>query len=226
MDPILEIAQRHKLLVIEDAAQAHGAEYREKRAGQFGIGATFSFYPGKILGAFGDAGGVLTQDEGLANRVRSLADHGRTDHYLHAQSGYNYRMAGIQAAVLDVKLRYLEEWIGERRRKARLYSSLLSETVASTPVEADGCRHVHTYYVIRTPIRQTIQDKLGAEGIPTIVHYPTPLHQQPAFGDLGYGTGQFPVAESASEQILSLPLYAELADQDIERICELINDLA
>jgi dTDP-4-amino-4,6-dideoxygalactose transaminase len=226
MNPILEIAKKHNLLVIEDAAQAHGAEYKGKRAGQFGIGATFSFYPGKILGAFGDAGGIVTQDEDLANRIRSLSDHGRTDHYMHAKSGYNYRMAGMQAAVLEVKLRHLEDWIEARRRKARLYSSLLSDRIVSTPVEVDGCKHVHTYYVIRTPIRERIQEKLSASGIPTIVHYPTPLHLQPAFSDLGYSEGQFPIAEAASGQILSLPLYAELADEEIERICELINSLA
>ncbi|HAA78567.1 TPA: erythromycin biosynthesis sensory transduction protein eryC1 [Candidatus Latescibacteria bacterium] len=226
MDPILEIAQKHGLYVLEDAAQAHGAEHRGKRAGQFGLAATFSFYPGKILGAFGDAGGIVTADEDLANRLRSLADHGRTDHYQHARSGFNYRMDGIQAAVLDVKLKHLEEWIEIRRRKARLYSSLLSDMVASTPVEADGFRHVHTYYVIRTPIRKAITDRLSAEGIQTIVHYPTPLHLQPAFADFGHKAGEFPIAEKTSEQILSLPLYPELADGDIERICDLINGLA
>lgn len=225
MDPIMAIAEKHGLLVIEDAAQAHGAEYKGKRAGQFGDAATFSFYPGKILGAFGDAGGIVTQDEQLAGKARSLSDHGRTDHYMHAKSGYNYRMDGIQAAVLEVKLKHLEDWIEARRRKARLYSSLLSDKIVSTPVEADGCRHVYTYYVVRTPIRQKIQEKLSASGIPTIVHYPTPLHLQPAFNDLGYKDGQFPIAEAASGQILSLPLYAELADEDIERICDLINSL-
>ena len=226
MDPIMEIASRHDLAVIEDAAQAHGAEYKGKRAGQFGSAATFSFYPGKILGAFGDAGGIVTQDEDLANRARSLSDHGRTDHYMHAKSGYNYRMDGIQAAVLSVKLRYLEEWIEARRRKARLYSSLLSERVVATPVEADGCKHVHTYYVVRTRIREKIQQTLSASGVPTIVHYPTPLHLQPAFRGMGYDAGSFPIAEAASKQILSLPLYPELADEDIERICDLINGLA
>jgi len=225
MDPIMEIANRHNLRVIEDAAQAHGAEYKGKRAGQFGDAATFSFYPGKILGAFGDAGGIVTGDADLAGQIRSLSDHGRTDHYMHQRSGFNYRIAGIQAAVLNVKLKYLETWLEARRAKARLYSSLLSDSVASTPVEADDCRHVHTYYVIRTPIREQIQNKLREEGIPTIVHYPTPLHLQPAFGDTGYKSGQFPIAERASGQILSLPLYAELADEDIERICEIVNSL-
>lgn len=225
MDPISEIANRNDLLVIEDAAQAHGAEYRGRRAGQFGIAATFSFYPGKILGAFGDAGGIVTQDADLADRARSLADHGRTDHYQHERSGFNYRMDGIQAAVLDVKLKYLEGWLETRRKKARLYSSLLSGNVASAPIEVDGCIHVYTYYVIRTPFRKAIQEKLGDSGIQTIVHYPTPLHLQAAFGDLGYSRGEFPITEAASEQILSLPLFAELADQDIERICDLINSV-
>jgi dTDP-4-amino-4,6-dideoxygalactose transaminase len=226
MDPILEIADRHDVMVVEDAAQAHGAEYKGRRAGQFGIGATFSFYPGKILGAFGDAGGIVTQDADLADKAQRLADHGRTDHYQHERSGYNYRMDGIQAAVLEVKLKHLEEWLETRREKAQLYAELLSGDVAQAPTEVEGCRHVYTYYVIRTPIRQKIQDTLKALGIPTIVHYPMPLHLQPAFGDLGYSRGQFPVTESATEQILSLPLYAELADQDIERICGLINGLA
>ena len=226
MDPILEVAGRHDLLVIEDAAQAHGAEYKGRRAGQFGVAATFSFYPGKILGAFGDAGGIVTQDEALADRARRLADHGRTDHYLHERSGFNYRMAGIQAAVLDVKLKHLEGWLETRREKARLYGDLLSENVASVPLEAEGCRHVYTYYVIRTPFRKAIQEKLAASEIATGVHYPTPLHLQPAFSDRGNSRGQFPVTEAASEQILSLPLFAELADQDIERICDLVNSVA
>lgn len=226
MDPILEIAKRHDLLVVEDAAQAHGAEYKGRRAGQFGVAATFSYYPGKILGAFGDAGGVVTNDADLADRTRRLADHGRTDHYLHERSGFNYRMDGIQAAVLEVKLRHLEGWIEARRRKARLYGELLSDRIASTPVEADGCRHVYTYYVIRTHRREAIRDRLSEAGIATGIHYPTPLHLQPAFSEFGYKQGQFPVSEAAAGQILSLPLFAELADEDIERICELVNSLA
>ena len=226
MDPILEIAERHGLFVVEDAAQAHGAEYNGRRAGQFGVGATFSFYPGKILGAFGDAGGIVTRDGKIADLARRLSDHGRTDHYQHARSGYNYRMDGIQAAVLKVKLRHLEGWLESRREKARLYTELLSADVARTPLEAKGRRHVYTYYVIRTPIRQQIQETLGTSDIATIVHYPMPLHLQPAFGNVGYKKGQFPVTESASGQILSLPLFAELADQDIERICGLVNALA
>jgi dTDP-4-amino-4,6-dideoxygalactose transaminase len=226
MDPILEIARRHDLLVIEDAAQAHGAEYFGRRAGQFGVAATFSFYPGKILGAFGDAGGIVTGDGKIADLARRLSDHGRTDHYAHTRAGYNYRMDGIQAAVLSVKLGHLEGWLEARREKARLYAELLSADVAKTPLEAKECRHVYTYYVIRTPIRQLIQETLAASGISTIVHYPMPLHLQPAFSSLGYTRGQFPVTETATEQILSLPLFAELADQDIERICSLVNGLA
>ena len=225
MDPILEVANRHDLLVLEDAAQAHGAEYKGRRAGQFGLAATFSFYPGKILGAFGDAGGLVTHDAELADRMRRLADHGRSDHYLHERSGFNYRMDGIQAAVLDVKLKYLENWLEARRAKARLYNSLLSDRVASTPVEVDGCRHVYTYYVIRTQMRDKIRQTLKVAGIATGVHYPTPLHLQPAFEKYRHREGQFPVSEAAADQILSLPLYAELADEDIKRICELINGL-
>ncbi|MEE2754212.1 MAG: DegT/DnrJ/EryC1/StrS family aminotransferase [Candidatus Latescibacterota bacterium] len=226
MDPILEIARRHDLLVIEDAAQAHGAEYFGRRAGQFGVAAIFSFYPGKILGAFGDAGGIVTRDGKIADLVRRLSDHGRTDHYAHSIAGYNYRMDGIQGAVLSVKLGHLEDWLEARRGKAELYAQLLSADVAKTPLEAKGCRHVYTYYVIRTPIRQLIQETLDASGISTVVHYPIPLHLQPAFSNLGYTRGQFPVTERATEQILSLPLFAELADQDIERICSLVNTLA
>lgn len=223
MDPILQIAEARNLLVIEDAAQAHGAEYRGKRAGQFGAAATFSFYPGKILGAYGDAGLVVTSDEDLARRMDMLANHGRTDKYTHEMAGYNYRMDGIQAAVLSVKLKHLEEWLERRRGIARLYDRLLAGSETQTPSELEGTRHVYTYYVIRSDRRADIQSALEEAQVDTVIHYPVPLHLQPACKDLGYTEGDFPVAEHEASRILSLPLYPELDEADVERIARCVS---
>jgi dTDP-4-amino-4,6-dideoxygalactose transaminase len=226
MAAILDIAGRRGLSVLEDAAQAHGAELAGRRAGTFGAAATYSFYPGKILGAFGDAGVVVTNSEDLAARMERLANHGRLDRYHHAESGYNYRLDGIQAAILSVKLRHLEGWIQKRKEKARLYGRLLSGSDVRTPVETAGQRHVHTYYVIRTRRRQAVQSALAEAGVDAIIHYPVPLHLQPAFEHLDYGRGCFPVAERAAEEILSLPLYPELPDATIERIAACVQGAA
>lgn len=223
MDPICDIAKRRDLLIVEDAAQAHGADYHDRRAGAFGVAATFSFYPGKILGAFGDAGIVLTHDEDLATRMRSMANHGRTGHYEHKLLGYNFRMGGLQAAVLSVKLRHLDEWIKKRREQSQLYARLLSSSSIRTPVEMEGCSHVHTYYVIRSVQRDRFIRALDEAQIGSGIHYPIPVHLQPAFADLGYAPGDFPVAEKAAGEILSLPIYAELADEQIERVVNVLN---
>jgi dTDP-4-amino-4,6-dideoxygalactose transaminase len=223
MDPIMAIARRRDITVIEDAAQAHGAEYKKKRAGHFGVAATFSFYPGKILGAYGDAGMVVTADEDLANRMQMLSNHGRLDKYRHQEPAYNYRMDGLQAAILNVKLARLEGWIETRRRKANLYRDLLAAGPVKTPSEAPDTRHVYTYYVIRLADRDTVQEKLGNAGVDTVIHYPIPLHLQPAYESLGYAEGDFPVSEAAAREILSLPIYPELEDRQIERISELIT---
>lgn len=220
MDPIMEIAKKHDLLIVEDAAQAHGAEYKGKRAGHFGAGATFSFYPGKILGAYGDAGMVVTKDQTLADKMESLANHGRLDRYTHFAPGYNYRMAGFQGAVLRVKLKRLEDWIVSRRKKADLYASHFDGSEIKVPVEASYSRHVYTYYVIRSERREQIQQALENADIASIVHYPVPLHLQPAYQDLGYKQGDFPVAEKAAQEILSLPLYPEMSDDMVVEVAK------
>lgn len=222
MTPIIEVAKKYGLHVVEDAAQAHGAEHNGQRAGQFGTAATFSFYPGKILGAYGDAGMVVTRDESLREKMESLANHGRTDRYTHSVVGFNYRMAGIQGAVLDIKLQNLEKWIEERRRKAALYDSKLKGANISTPFEEEYSRHVYTYYVIRSANRDALQKCLEKAGIDSIIHYPIPLHLQPAYSSLGYRKSDFKVAEKAAGEILSLPLYPELDDSDISYVTDII----
>lgn len=220
MDAIMEIANRHQLAVIEDAAQAHGAEYKKNRAGHFGTAATFSFFPGKILGAFGDAGMVITKDETLAQKMKMLANHGRVEKYEHEISGYNYRLDPLQAAILQVKLNHLETWLEKRREHAHFYNTCFENTPIKTPVERVGNRHVHTYYVIRTQKRDAIETVLHQEDIATQVHYPIPLHQQPAFKKMGHKEGDFPVAEKTAKEILSLPLYPELTREQIQHITE------
>lgn len=224
MDPIAHLARHHGIALVEDAAQAHGAEYKKKRAGHYGVAATFSFYPGKILGAYGDAGMVVTGDEALARRMQMLSNHGRLDKYRHQEPAYNYRMDGLQAAVLGVKLRQLEGWIQMRRRKADHYARLLEGTDVRTPSEAGYARHVYTYYVVRVRDRDGVQARLREAGVDTVIHYPLPLHLQPAYQHLGYSEGNFPVAEASAKEILSLPLYPELEDDRIARICRLLTD--
>ena len=225
MDPICDIARRHDLHIIEDAAQAHGADYHDRRAGAFGVAATFSFYPGKILGAFGDAGIVLTHDEDLATRMRSMANHGRTGHHEHTLLGYNFRMGGLQAAVLSVKLRHLDEWIKKRKEQSRLYARLLTSSSIRTPVEREGCDHVPTYYVVRSEQRERFMQALDTAQIGNGIHYPIPVHLQPAFADLGHSPGDFPIAEKAAGEILSLPIYAELIDEQIERVADVLKSV-
>ena len=222
MDPIMGIAEERGLTIVEDAAQAHGAEYNGKRAGQFGVAATFSFYPGKILGAYGDAGMVVSRDEGFSEKMRMLSNHGRLDKYRHRVPGYNYRMDGIQSAVLGVKLKRLESWIERRRALAGLYGKLLAGRGVGLPFEPNNARHVHTYYVVRVKNRSELQQRLGDEGVDTVIHYPLPLHMQPAYEDLGYREGDFPVAEGQAKEILSLPLYPELEEEQVRRIARLI----
>ncbi|MDA0745012.1 MAG: DegT/DnrJ/EryC1/StrS family aminotransferase [bacterium] len=226
LDPILEIARAHGLVVVEDAAQAHGAEYKKKRAGHYGVAATFSFYPGKIMGAYGDAGIVVTSDSKLAEKMQMLANHGRLDKYRHRVPAYNYRLDGIQAAILSVKLKHLDEWLSLRRKKAQLYNRLLEGSAVQTPFESSHARHVHTYYVIRTPKRDAVQEALKEADVDTVIHYPIPLHLQPAYQNLGYSQGDFPVAEEHAERILSLPLYPELEDDQIRRIADLVRNSA
>jgi dTDP-4-amino-4,6-dideoxygalactose transaminase len=217
MDPILDIARRHDLVVIEDAAQAHGAEYKGKRVGSIGDIGCFSFYPGKNLGACGEGGAVTTNNDRYEKDVRALRDWGQTRKYHHDLKGFNYRMEGIQGAVLKVKLRYLEDWTEARRACAATYDELLTKGMIQTPEQMSYARHVYHVYAIRTPHREYLQQSLNARGIQTGIHYPIPVHLQSAYADLGYGVGSFPEAEAASQEVLSLPLFPELTleEQDV-----------
>jgi dTDP-4-amino-4,6-dideoxygalactose transaminase len=214
MDPIMAIAKKHELTVIEDACQAHGAEYKGKRAGSIGDFGCFSFYPGKNLGAYGEGGLVTTQNGDFNRTVRMLRDWGAEKQYQHVLKGYNYRLEGIQGAVLRVKLKWLEKWTGARRAAAARYDSYFVDTGIVTPQAMTYARHVYHIYAIRTVERAKWQETLRAEGIQTGIHYPTPVHLLPAYADLGYRAGGFPHSEKAAHEVLSLPMFPELtADQ-------------
>ncbi len=222
MDRINDIARRYGLVVVEDAAQAHGARYHGQRVGSFGLMACFSFYPGKNLGAYGDGGMVVTSDAELARKVRLLRDHGRDGKYLHVVEGLNSRLDAIQAAVLRVKLGYLDLWNALRRERAAYYASFLNGLGLDLPGTMAYAEHIFHLYVVRSGQRDALQASLGAAGVQTGVHYPIPLHLQPAYGHLGYQEGQFPVAEMVARQVLSLPIYPELTERGIELVAEAI----
>ena len=226
MDPIMRLTKKYNLKVIEDAAQAHGAEYKGKKVGSIGDVACFSFYPGKNLGAYGDAGMITTNNEEIANKLKMLRNHGRlTAKYEHEIEGYSSRLDNLQAAILRVKLKYLNKWNDLRRRNAKKYNELLSNIGGIiTPYEADYAKHVYHLYVIRTEDRDKLREELKSNGIATGIHYPIPLHLQEAYNYLGYKSGDFPVTEECSQKILSLPMYAELSKEDINKIYYLIID--
>ena len=223
LDPIFEVARKHNLRVIEDAAQAHGAEYKGKRVGGLGSAGCFSFYPSKNLGAYGEAGAVVTNDEELATRLRLLRDHGSTSKYAHAIVGYNFRMEEIQAAVLNVKLTHLNDWNHARRVRATQYDAALSNATIVLPRELDYARHVYHVYAVQSDNRDELQKRLTAAGVQTGVHYPIPIHLQPAYKSLGYNPGDLPVTESLAERVLSLPMFPELNNAQIERVTETIT---
>ena len=223
MDPILEVANRHGLTVIEDACQAHGAEYHGRRCGSIGALGCFSFYPGKNLGAYGEAGAVVTNNRELAARIRLLRSWGEETRYEHSYRGFNYRMDAIQGAVLDVKLRHIERWTEARRAHAAAYARSLEDTVASVPRVRDRTRHVYHVYAVRVPQRQALRAKLADAGVQTGIHYPIPLHLQPAYRDLEYARGDFPVAEQLAEDVLSLPMFPELTGHQVELIVGVIR---
>ena len=225
MDPILEIAKRYGLIVIEDACQAHGAAYKGRRVGSMSDMTCFSFYPGKNLGAYGEAGMVVTDNADFARTIRMLRDWGAEKKYHHVLKGYNFRMEGIQGAVLRVKLRRLEAWTESRRTAASHYDRLLTGSVA-TPEAKAYVRHVYHIYAIRTSNRQAWQLALLAQGIQTGIHYPTPVHLLPAFSDLGYRVGQFPHSERAADEVLSLPMFPELTEAQCEEVAQAIMGLA
>ncbi|MGI5837812.1 MAG: DegT/DnrJ/EryC1/StrS family aminotransferase [Chloroflexota bacterium] len=220
MDPILEIGKRHRIPVIEDACQAHGAEYKGRRAGSLGVMAAFSFYPTKNLGACGDGGAVTTDDPELADRLRLLRNYGQRKRYYHESKGFNSRLDEMQAAVLRVKLRYLNSWNEARRAKAKLYDSMLKGVVP--PIEAEYARHVYHLYVVRSAHRDKLQSYLAKQGIGSLIHYPVPVHLQDAYRDLGLSRGHLPVTEQCADEILSLPLYPELPDEQIAEVAEAI----
>lgn len=223
MEALLGLARRHKLRLIEDTAQAHGAEYSGRRCGSLGDLGCFSFYPGKNLGACGDAGAVTSNDLHLLERVRMLRDHGRSSKYLHTEIGFAERMDALQAAVLAAKLPHLETWTELRREAAKRYGRLLAHLPLTLPVETPGTRHVYHLYVVRTRERDALLEHLKKDGISAGVHYPVPLHRQPAYLDRGYGRLNLPIAESAAKEVLSLPLYPELDQGQAERVASSIE---
>jgi dTDP-4-amino-4,6-dideoxygalactose transaminase len=224
MDEIMRIADKHNLPVIEDACQAHLAAFNERSVGQFGIATAFSFYPGKNLGAYGEAGGILTDSDELATAVRMLRDHGQVRKYHHLKVGHNYRMDGIQGAVLGVKLSHLDAWTEARRRNAARYRQLLNGIGdIVVPQEASGRKHVYHLFVIQTGYRDQLQAFLTEQGIGTGLHYPIPLHLQDAYASLGYSNGDFPVTERVADRGISLPMFAELTDEQIEFVVNAIR---
>jgi dTDP-4-amino-4,6-dideoxygalactose transaminase len=223
MDAILEFARRHKLVVVEDAAQAHGAEYKGRRVGSIGDMGTFSFYPGKNLGAYGEGGLVTTNSAEHAHKIKLLRNWGTENRYFHNLKGFNFRMDGIQGAVLRVKLRHLEAWTEARRERARWYDELLAGSGLVTPRALAHNRHVYHVYAIRTTGRDELTKRLESKQIQYGIHYPQPIHLSEAHADLGYKRGDFPVAESVSEQILSLPIYPELTRSHAEEVAAAVR---
>lgn len=226
MDPILQLAQRHGLVVIEDACQAHGARYKGKRTGSLGHAAAFSFYPGKNLGAYGDGGAVVTSDAAVAKRLGMLRNYGQKEKYQHMFRGFNRRLDTLQAAVLRTKLKHLDEWNEARRQHAKSYSRLLAQSGLVVPRASALCESVWHLYVIRINQRDALKEHLATRGISVGIHYPIPIHLQPAYRDLGHQPGDFPVTEEYSRQILSLPMYAELTPDILRRVAETAGEFA
>jgi dTDP-4-amino-4,6-dideoxygalactose transaminase len=223
MDPILEVARRHNLIVIEDAAQAHGAEYKGRRAGSMGALACFSFYPGKNLGAYGEAGAVVTNDAKYAKVMRQLRDQGQSQKYRHDHVGYNYRMEAMQGAVLRVKLRHLDDWNQARCRHAAAYRRLLAGAHLRLLEERSYSRSVYHIFPVFTSERNNLFEHLKAQGVGCGVHYPIPVHLQTAYRDLGYSAGDFPHTELACDEELSLPMYAELPSEGLRKVADTIR---
>jgi dTDP-4-amino-4,6-dideoxygalactose transaminase len=225
MDSIVEIADQAGIPVVEDACQSHLAKYGGKSVGQFGIAAAFSFYPGKNIGAYGEAGGVTTNDNGLAEKIRMLRDHGQAKKYFHMMVGHNYRMDGIQGAVLGVKLTHLPAWTEARRRHAAGYAKRLQGVGDLVlPAEAPAARHVYHLYVVQSGRRDALQSHLARKGIKTGLHYPVPLHLQEAYAALGYKKGDFPITEQIAERGLSLPMFPELSEEQLDHVANAIKE--
>jgi dTDP-4-amino-4,6-dideoxygalactose transaminase len=223
LDAIMDIAERRGLKVIEDAAQAHGARWRGRRAGSIGDAGCFSFYPGKNLGAFGDAGAVVSNDEDLIERVRMLANHGRLEKYTHKIEGVNSRLDGMQAAILRVKLRHLDQWNENRRKHADFYFETLGGGDLRLPATDERAEPVWHLFVVRVSDRAAFQQTLKEAGVATGVHYPVPLHLQPACAYLGIPGGSLPVTETVAAEVVSLPMYPELTSAQLDRIANLVT---
>jgi dTDP-4-amino-4,6-dideoxygalactose transaminase len=226
MGPIKDIARQRALYVIEDAAQAHGAEYQGVRTGALSDVGCFSFYPAKNLGAYGDGGAVTTNNAAIAERIERLREHGRTTHYNHAEIGFNSRLDALQAAVLQIKLRRLDEWNANRRRAAEWYAAELEQSGIKTPFVRKGSTHVYHLYVIATNERDAMRNKLDEAGVATGIHYPLPLHLQPALAHLGYRRGDLPCCEAMAARSLSLPMFPELARDQVRRVAAIARAAA
>ncbi len=224
MDAINEIAKKHGLKVIEDSAQAHGAAYYGRKTGTLGDAAGFSFYPGKNLGALGDGGAVVSDDAQLMDRIRALANYGSTVKYTHIYKGINSRLDELQAALLRVKLRHLDHWNDYRRRIAAKYLKGIHNKQIILPEVKDNFNHVWHIFAVRTEDRNDFQKYLASHDVGTLIHYPIPMHLQEAYGALGYAKGSFPIAEMISSQVISLPLYYGMSDEDTDYVIDLIND--
>jgi dTDP-4-amino-4,6-dideoxygalactose transaminase len=225
MDPILEIAGQHRLAVIEDACQAHGARYRGRRVGSIGHAAAFSFYPSKNLSAYGEGGALTTNDAGIAELARSLRNHGQRGPYTHERIGYNYRMEGFQGAVLRVKLKRLGQWNTRRKEIAALYRRALQGTKVEIPLDDPRDERVYHLFVVYVERRDQVRAALEARGVHTAIHYPCPVHLQPAFAALGFGPGSFPHAERACERALSMPFFPEMTDEQVRYAAEQLADV-
>ena len=224
MNPVLQFARQKKLLIVEDCSQAHGALYQDRKVGSWGDIAAFSFYPTKNLGAFGDGGAVVTSNSVLSEKVRLLRQYGWREHYISSIKGINSRLDELQAGILRVKLQHLDKWNARRKQLASLYYELLSNTELILPVQPENSKHVFHQFVIRHPQRDALKEYLKGRGIRTLVHYPVPIHLQPAYADLGYSEGSFPNTELASREVLSLPLYPELTEEKVGLVCQGVID--
>jgi dTDP-4-amino-4,6-dideoxygalactose transaminase len=222
--PLMELARRRGLVVIEDAAQAHGAEYGGKRVGSMGDMACFSFYPGKNLGAYGEGGAVTTDNADYAKKIRLLRDWGAEKKYHHDLKGFNYRLEGVQGAVLGVKMKYIEAWTDARRRVAARYDELLAASPYGLPQAIGNARHVYHVYAIRHPKRNALQEYLESRGIGTGIHYPIPVHLQRSFAELGHKPGDFPHAEKVASEVLSIPMYPELTHEQQDQVVGALRD--
>ncbi len=224
LDALMAIADRHHLPLIEDACQAHGSEYKGRKAGTIGLAGCFSFYPGKNLGALGEGGAITTNDVALAQKLRMLRDHGSLRKYEHSLAGFNFRLEGLQGGLLAVKLPHLDSWNNERRNVAALYNEMLRDANVTLPVEMPYGKNVYHLYIVQIENRDEVKTQLANAGIDTGLHYPVPLHLQDAYKQLGYKKGDFPVSEKLSQQILSLPMYPGLSAEAVDHVATTLTE--